>query len=177
MEWIEHGERSVYESPWVSLRLVDVEVPGGARFEHHVIRRHLPAAGVVVHDPARGVLLLWRHRFITRTWGWEIPAGRVEQGEAVIEAAAREVLEETGWAPGPLRPLFGYHPANGISDLRFELFVADGAEHVGEPSDPSEADRVEWVPVPRVRELVREGRVGDGLSLTTLLWWLLHEAP
>ena len=70
MEWVEHGERSLYESAWVSLRLVDVEVPGGARFDHHVVRRSQPAAAVVVHDPARGVLMLWRHRFITRTWGW-----------------------------------------------------------------------------------------------------------
>ncbi len=177
MEWIQHGERSVYESPWVSLRLVDVEVPGGDRFEHHVIRRHLPAAGTVVHDVARGVLLLWRHRFITDTWGWEVPAGRVEQGEAAIEGAAREVLEETGWRPGPLRPLLGYFPTNGISDGRFELFVADGATYVGEPSDPSEADRVEWVPVERVRELLRTGDIRDGLSLTALLWWLLHEWP
>ena len=177
MEWIEHGERSLYESPWVSLRLVDVEVPGGPRFEHHVVRRHLPAAGVVVHDPARGVLLLWRHRFITRSWGWEVPAGRVEEGEELAEAAAREVLEETGWRPGPLRPLTGYHPTNGLSDARFELFAADGATHEGEPTDPSEAERVEWVPVPRVRELVRQGAVRDGLSLTALLWWLLHESP
>jgi 8-oxo-dGTP pyrophosphatase MutT (NUDIX family) len=177
VEWIEHGERAIYDSPWVSLHLVDVEVPGGARFEHHVVRRDLPAAGAVVHDPQRGVLLLWRHRFITRTWGWEIPAGRVEVGEELGSAAAREVLEETGWEPGALRPLFGYHPTNGLSDQRFEIFVADGATHVGEPSDPSEADRVEWVPVDEVRRLVRAGEVRDGLSLTALLWWLQHEAP
>ena len=176
MEWIEHGERAIYDSPWVSLHLVDVEIPGGERFEHHVLRRDLPAAGVVVHAPDRGLLLLWRHRFITRTWGWEIPAGRVEAGEDVMAAAAREVLEETGWRPAGLRPLFGYHPTNGMSDLRFELFHADGATHVGEPTDPSESERVEWVPVERVRELVRSGAVGDGLSLTALLWWLLHEA-
>jgi 8-oxo-dGTP pyrophosphatase MutT (NUDIX family) len=176
MEWIQHGERSLYESPWVSLRMVDVEVPGGERFEHHVIRRHLPAAGTVVHDPERGLLLLWRNRFITRTWGWEIPAGRVEEGEAAIEGAGREVLEETGWQPGPLRPLFGCFPTNGISDGRFELFAADGATYVGEPSDPSEADRVEWVPVEQVRQLIRDGQVQDGLSLTALLWWLLESA-
>jgi 8-oxo-dGTP pyrophosphatase MutT (NUDIX family) len=177
VEWVEHGERSLYESPWVSLRLVDVEVPGGARFDHHVVRRHQPAAAVVVHDPALGVLMLWRHRFITRTWGWEVPAGRVEEGEPLAAGAAREVLEETGWEPGPLRHLTGYHPENGLSDTRFEVFAADGARHVGEPSDPSEADRVEWVRLPVVRELVRSGQVQDGLSLTSLLWWLLHEAP
>ncbi|MCU1592772.1 MAG: hydrolase, partial [Frankiales bacterium] len=131
----------------------------------------------VVHDPARGVLLLWRHRFITRTWGWEIPAGKVEEGEEVLEAAAREVLEETGWQPSGVRPLFGYHPSNGISDLRFEIFTASGATYVGEPTDPSESERVEWVPVERLRQLVRDREIGDGLSLTALLWWLLHEAP
>lgn len=172
MEWIEHGERSIYDSPWVSLHLVDVEVPGGARFEHHVVRRDLPAAGVVVHDPARGLLMLWRHRFITRTWGWEIPAGRVEVGEELAAAAGREVLEETGWQPGRLTHLFGYHPANGMTDQRFEIFVADGASYVGEPSDPSESERVEWVPIDDVRGHIQSGGIGDGLSLTAILFWL-----
>ncbi len=176
MEWTQHGQRWVYESDWVSLALVDVEVPGGSRFDHHVVRLPRPAAGVVVHDrrPDVGdsVLLLWRHRFITGTWGWEVPAGAVDDGEAPVEAAAREVLEETGWAPGPLTHLHGYHPSNGLSDQRFELYAADGATHVGEPSDPSESERVEWVPVARVRRLIRDGAVTDGLSLSALLWWL-----
>ena len=175
MEWIEHGERSLYESPWVSLHLVDVEVPGGDRFEHHVIRRKLPAAGAVVAG-SDGLLLIYRHRFITGAWGWEIPAGKVEEGEAPIDAAAREVLEETGWQPGPLRHVFGYHPTSGISDLRFEVFAADGATYVDEPTDPAESSRIEWVPLDRVRELLRTEAVQDGLSLTALAWWLLHEA-
>lgn len=171
-----HGSRTLYDSPWVGLALVDVEVPEGPRFEHHVVRLPRPAAGCVVHDPGRGVLLLWRHRFITGTWGWEVPAGGVDIGEAAAQAAAREVLEETGWRPGPLRPLHGYHPSNGLSDQRFELFTASGATHVGAPSDPGESSRVEWVPVPEVRALVRRGEVQDGLSVTALLWWLAFEA-
>jgi 8-oxo-dGTP pyrophosphatase MutT (NUDIX family) len=177
VEWTVHGERSVYESPWVSLRLVDVEVPDGPRFDHHVVRTPRPAVGVVVHEAGRGVLLLWRHRFITDTWGWEVPAGGVDPGESLDVAAAREVLEETGWAPGPLRRLHGYHPSNGLSDQRFELFAADGAAYVGEPTDPAESSRIEWVPAARVRELVRTGEVLDGMSLTALLWWLAVEPP
>ena len=175
MKWTVHGERSIYSSAWVSLALVDVEVPDGPRFEHHVVRRALPAVGAVVHDPDRGVLLLWRHRFITDTWGWEVPAGGVDAGESSEQAAAREVLEETGWEAGPLRRMHGYHPSNGLSDQRFELFAADGARHVGDPSDPGESERVEWVPVERVRELVRDGQVLCGLSLSALLWWLAFE--
>jgi 8-oxo-dGTP pyrophosphatase MutT (NUDIX family) len=107
MKWTVHGERVIYDSPWVRLALTDVEIPGGPRFEHHVVRMPAQAAGTVVADPTRGVLLLWRHRFTTDTWGWEVPAGRIDEGESPIEAAAREAYEETGWQPGPLTPLSG----------------------------------------------------------------------
>ena len=175
-----HGERSVYDSDWVSLSLVDVEVPDGARFDHHVVRLPRPAVGVVVAGAGPtgedSVLLLWRHRFITGSWGWEVPAGGVDPGEDLETAAAREVLEETGWEAGPLRRMHGYHPSNGLSDQRFELFAADGASYVGEPTDSSESSKVEWVPVATVRELLAGGRVVDGLSLTALLWWFAFEA-
>lgn len=176
MKWVVHGERLVYDSPWVRLALTDVEIPDGPRFEHHVIRMPAEAAGTVIHDADRGVLLLWRHRFTTDTWGWEVPAGRIDEGETPIEAAAREAFEETGWRPGPIRPLTSYFPHNGTSDATFHLFAADGATHVGPPSDPTESERVEWVPLDVVRDEIRAGRVGDGLSLTALLWWFAVEA-
>ncbi|MFD2080995.1 ADP-ribose pyrophosphatase YjhB, NUDIX family [Actinopolymorpha cephalotaxi] len=175
MRWTVHGEREIYSSDWVRLTLVDVEVPGLRRFDHHVLRMPRPAAGVVVHDPERGLLLLYRHRFITDTWGWEIPAGGVDAGESPAQAAGREVLEETGWRPGPLRELAAYHPSNGIADQRFHLFLADGATRVGAPSDPSEAERVEWVPLPEVRRIVRDGRMRDGLSFTAVLYALAFD--
>ena len=171
MRWTVHGERSLYESEWMSLRLVDIELPSGARFEHHVLRIPAEASAAVVHDPERGVLLLRRHRFITDSWGWEIPGGRIDEGETPAEAAARETLEETGWRPGPLRPLFSYHPLSGGVDQTFHVFAAESAVEEGEP-DVDEAERVEWVPVGRVRELIRGGAVTDGYSLTALLWFL-----
>lgn len=169
MEWTVHGERSLYDSAWMRLALVDVELPSGARFEHHVLRMPAEAAGVVVDDPERGVLLLWRHRFITDTWGWEIPAGRVDEGETPEQAAARETLEETGWRPGALRHLVTYHPHNGTSDATFHVHLAVEATHVGAPTDPDEAERIEWLSWDEVRAEIRAGRVRDGLSLTGLL--------
>jgi 8-oxo-dGTP pyrophosphatase MutT (NUDIX family) len=170
MQWTVHGERAIYRSPWVNLHLVDVEIPGGPRFEHHVVRMPFPAVGTLAHDPDRGILLLHRHRFIPDTWGWELPAGRAEEGESLEEAARRECVEETGWAPGRLRHLVTYRYAHGVSDGRFALFLADGAERLGEPTDTAEADRIAWLPVPEVRALVAEGHITDGLSLTALLW-------
>lgn len=172
MRWDVHGERAVYESEWIKLVLVDVEIPGGERFEHHVVRMPSPAAGCVVHDPDRGVLLLWRHRFITDTWGYEIPAGKVDEGETPIEGAARECLEEAGWRPHNLKPMGSYFPSNGLNDQRFHVFLSDGATYVGEPSDPSESERVEWVPLDDVRRHLAEGRITEGMSVTGLLWLL-----
>ncbi len=104
MRWKIHGERPIYENSWVNLWLTDVETPDGNRWEHHVVKlRHLAVAAVV--NERREVLMMWRHRFITDAWAWELPMGLVEEGETPPEAAAREVLEETGWRPGPIKPL------------------------------------------------------------------------
>jgi 8-oxo-dGTP pyrophosphatase MutT (NUDIX family) len=174
MRWIVHGERSVYTSPWVSLRLADVEIPGGGRFEHHVVRVPREAAGCVVHDPDRGVLLLWRHRFITDTWGWEIPAGAVDEGESAADAAAREVREETGWRPGPVEHLVTFHPSNGLSDQRFHTFLARGAEREGDPVDVGEAERVAWRSPDEIRADIAGNQMPDGLSLAALLYALTY---
>lgn len=169
MRWTVHGERAIYTSPWVSLHLADVEIPGGERFEHHVVRARGPAAGTIVHRDG-AILLLYRHRFITDSWGWEIPAGGADPGEALEDAARRECIEETGWAPGRLRHLTSYYYANGLCDGQFALFLADSAERVGDPVDVAEFERIEWVPVSEVRALIERGEMPDGLSLTALLW-------
>jgi 8-oxo-dGTP pyrophosphatase MutT (NUDIX family) len=172
MKWTVHGERSIYDSEWMRLTLVDIELPSGPRFEHHVMRMPSQAAGVVVDSPEHGVLLLWRHRFITDSWGWEIPAGRIDPGETAMEAAARETVEETGWRPGPLTPMTTYFPHNGSSDATFSLFVAETATLVGDPTDPDEAESVEWLSWNDVRAEIDADRVRDGLSLTALLYRL-----
>ncbi len=174
MRWTVHGERTLYDSEWVRLALSDVEIPAigdlpAKRFEHHVVRMPAPAAGVVVHDE-RGVLLLWRHRFITDSWGWEVPAGKVDPGESAEFAAAREVLEETGFQPGRLKHLCSYTPVSGVGDHRFELYETSSASYIGEPTDPAEAERIEWVAVADVRNEIANGRVNNGLTLTALLW-------
>lgn len=182
--WQVLGERTLYDSPWVSLHLIDVVQPGGHRYEHHAVRQPAPAVACLVTrtDPdarevedapgdAVEVLLLWRHRVVTDTWGWEVPAGRVEAGETLEVAAARETLEETGWTVTGVRHLTGFHPIGGVGDHRFEVCTGTAGEQVGVP-DPAEADRVEWVGSAAARELVRTGQVSEGLTLVALLWLL-----
>jgi 8-oxo-dGTP pyrophosphatase MutT (NUDIX family) len=100
----------------------------------------------------------------------------VNRGEDPAEAARREVLEETGWEPGPLKLLCSYGADVGISDARFHLYLADGASWQGPPADATEAARVAWIPLSEVRELLDRGQVDDGASITALLY-LLAFAP
>ncbi|KAB2378095.1 NUDIX hydrolase [Actinomadura montaniterrae] len=168
MRWTVHGERSIYDSPWMDVRLADVELPDGRRFDHHLVRVR-PAAGVAAVDGAGRVLLIWRHRFITGAWGWEIPGGRVEDGEDPAESAARELVEETGYRAGPLEHLLAVRPSPGLHDGVHHVFRADGAERVGEPTDV-EAERIEWVPLASVPELAARGEIGSGSTLSGLLF-------
>ncbi|MDX3784763.1 NUDIX hydrolase [Streptomyces europaeiscabiei] len=175
MEWKTHGERQIYTNKWVNLCLVDVQQPDGRRWEYHVVRlRHLAVAAVV--NDRQEVLMMWRHRFITDSWAWELPMGLVEEGESPEEAAAREVLEETGWRPGPIKPLVYAEPANGITDSQHHVFRADGATHVGPPTEMNEPDRIEWIPLSEVRAMIDRREIVSSGTLVGLLYVLMDEA-
>ena len=107
-----------------------------------------------------------------RPWGWELPGGWVNLGEDPAEATRREVLEETGWEPGPLKLLCSYGADVGISDARFHLYQAEGATFQGPPADTTEAAQVAWIPLSEVHELLNRGQVDDGASITALLYLL-----
>lgn len=169
MQWTVHGRRTIYDSPWISLDLVDVEQPDGQRYEQHVVRMARPVAGTVITDGGGHVLLMWRHRHVTGTWGWEIPTGRIEDGETPEDAAAREAEEETGWRPGPLRLLVASQPSNGSIDTVHYLYHADSAEYVGPPADRTEAERIEWVPLTEIRGRIAKGEIVSGPTLIGLL--------
>ncbi|MBE1587503.1 NUDIX hydrolase [Nonomuraea angiospora] len=176
MRWQVHSERSLYADPWLDIRVADVELPDGRRLDHRLVRI-APGAGAVVTDGQDRVLLIWRHRFITDTWGWEIPLGQVDEGEMPQAAAAREVEEETGWRPGPLRPLLSIQPTNGFTDSLHHVYHADSATRIGPPSDPCEAERVEWMQASRIRKLIENGEIVCGTTMSALLYLLVEHLP
>jgi 8-oxo-dGTP pyrophosphatase MutT (NUDIX family) len=175
MRWTVHGTRSVYQSPWVEVWLDDVELPDGKRIEHHNIKFPRPSVAVVVVDQDH-TLLLWRHRYITNTWGWEIPAGWAEPGEDLAATAVREVREETGYMLRNVEPLTTYHAMTGISDQQFNIFLCTETTHDGEPTDTAEATRIEWAPLADISKLAASGQITDGPSLTGLSYYFgIHQ--
>jgi 8-oxo-dGTP pyrophosphatase MutT (NUDIX family) len=166
-QWLDRGDTVIYDSAWVQLVTTDVVMPDGTQIDHHVVRLPRPAAGTIMIDEGR-VLLLWRHRFITDSWGWEIPAGAVDAGESAEQAARREAAEESGWRPRTVEHLCAFHPANGVLDQVFHIYTSRDAEHLGEPTDVNEAARIEWRPIETVRASLLGGEITDGLSFGAL---------
>ncbi|HLU28149.1 MAG TPA: NUDIX hydrolase [Glycomyces sp.] len=168
MRWQVHSERTLYRDRWVHLRTAEVELPDGRRLDHRLVETG-PGAGTVLLAEGRA-LLLWRHRFITDTWGWEIPIGGIEPGETPEAAARRETEEETGWRPtGAMTPLIRTRPSPGLMATEHHVFHAEGARRIGEPKDAFESERVEWVPLADVRSLIAKGHISSGTTLVALL--------
>ncbi len=167
--WQVHGERLIYDNPWVQLALVDVEPPGGKRFDHHVVRLSRAAIALVVDDKDR-VLMMWRYRFVPARFGWELPGGIIESGENGADAAAREVEEETGWRPSTLRHLVTFQPMVGMVDSPHEVYVAHGATKVSEPRlDADEAAEVAWIPLTDISGMVERDELLGAGTLVALL--------
>jgi 8-oxo-dGTP pyrophosphatase MutT (NUDIX family) len=170
-EWVTHGERRIYENKWVTVSLVDVELPDGQRFEHHKVSMPSAAMAAVLDDDGR-VLLMWRHRFISNTWNWELPGGVVEDGEEPAETIAREIEEELGYHARSLEHVVTFQPMIGTLDSPHHVFIARGADHIGEPTEKTEMQRMEWIPLEQVPTLIQNGEISNSGSLVALLYVL-----
>lgn len=166
----------VYDSPWCSLRRDVLELPGGAEQEYHVYEISNAACVVPVRADGR-VVLIGQHRHPHGRTHWEIPAGRIADGERPRTCAERELLEETGYAAGRWVELPGFYPTNGISAHYAHAFVALDCSHVAAPATDLTEQLVVRVFTPdEIDRLVTAGRIQDGFAVIGLSHYLRARA-
>lgn len=144
-------------------------MPSGATLDHYLLRLP-PVVLTAVLDDRERVLLLWRHRFIPDTWGWELPSGiATDPAEDLADAACRQALAESGWQPVAPRLLLTLEPYSGLTDSVCHVFWTDRAAFRGDPAADFEAERIEWLPLSDVPALVADGQIRAAGTAAALL--------
>jgi ADP-ribose pyrophosphatase len=159
----------VYRSRWVNLYVDKVRFPNGRVIErHHLLDFEIPSVIAVVEDDRDRVLLVRVCRYTTGSTNWELPAGGVEVGETVIEAAQREVLEETGYETVDHRPVYSYYPMNGMANKVMHV-VRCRAAHRARNFDRGEVSQVRWFSKGELTQMIEDKTMSDGPSLIAFL--------
>jgi 8-oxo-dGTP pyrophosphatase MutT (NUDIX family) len=164
-ERIQRGE-TIYADRYQ--RLYRVTADFGTFQKHYCVNDTGVRAGLVaVRDDA--VLLVRQYRLLLDDLSWEIPGGRVDEGETPAEAALRECREETGVICRQPQPLIFYQAGLDISHCPTHVFYAT-PERLGTPvCDRREVVACEWVPLARCREMIARRQLVDGLTIMGLL--------
>lgn len=161
----------IYDSYWCGLRRDQLELQDGKLQEYHVFEIH-DAVAVVPVLPDGSIVMLWQYRHPLGRTHWEVPAGRVDEGESPAQAAERELLEETGYRARRIVRLGAFHPTNGISPHRAELFAALECELVQRPEPgPCEKLSVHVLGEREVRTRLARGDFEDGFTALALFYY------
>jgi 8-oxo-dGTP pyrophosphatase MutT (NUDIX family) len=131
---------------------------------------------VVALTPDDEIVLVWQYRFGTDALSLEIPGGVIDPGEDPLEAAARELFEETGYTAEAFEPLLEVEPNPAIQNNRCFTFLARGARFGGSTRfDPMEELETALLPAARLPELLDSGQVSHALVQAPLeAFWRKH---
>jgi ADP-ribose pyrophosphatase len=162
--------RELYSGKIISLNRDTVRLPNGTTAEMDIARH--PGASAVVpfmsgplgDEPQ--VLLLRQYRYAAGGYLYEIPAGRLDEGETPMQCAARELKEETGCTADHIEPMTSILTTPGFTDEVIHLFMAAGLTH-GEHS--READEFVDLVIMRLSEALERISRGDITDSKTVL--------
>jgi ADP-ribose pyrophosphatase len=159
----------VFNGKLLQVRSDRVRLPDGTESVREYI--HHPGAAMVVAFLDERMLLLERQfRYPLRRHFIELPAGKIDPGEAPFDTARRELKEECGYEASEWRHLATLHPGIGYTDERIELYLARGLTHVGHALDEGEFLEVFPATIDEALEWVRQGRITEAKAVTGLLW-------
>jgi len=162
------GTRDVYRGRILHLTIEDVTLPNGHSTPLEIVR-HPGAAAVVALDLEGRVTLLRQYRHATGGYLWEVPAGKLDPGEAPATCAARELEEEAGLAATHLELLGSIVTCPGFCDEVIHLFLATGLRAVPTRRGTDEViDAMKSVALREALDMIRDGTIRDAKTIAAL---------
>jgi len=159
----------VYQGGLLKVREDRVQLHDGREARREYIQH--PGAVMIIALLDESTLLLERqYRYPLRRHFYELPAGKMETGEAPLRTAQRELVEECGYEAGSWRQLATLHPCIGYSDERLELYLARDLTHVGHALDDGEFLEVVPTSIAGALNRVRSGDITEVKTVIGLLW-------
>jgi ADP-ribose pyrophosphatase len=166
------SSRTVYRGPvfWVSTDYV-VE-PGGIKVRRDLIHHSGSIVVLALDDTGKvpRVLLERQYRHAANDHLWELPAGRIDPGEKELQAAKRELIEETGYRADRWRRILKFYASPGFVAETMAVYLATGL-HAGE-SQPEDDEIIHkrMLPLPRVVNMILKGTIRDAKTISSVLW-------
>jgi ADP-ribose pyrophosphatase len=170
------NSKTVYEGPVFGIRRDEVIEPSGVRTTREVIT-HPGSVVVLPVLPDGRILLIQQYRHAAHQYLWELVAGRIDAGESPREAAARELIEETGYRAKSLRVFLYMFPTPGFLEEKMYILLAKGLT-AGE-AEPEEDEKIISRAYNRkkLEEMIRTGKLRDAKSVAGILFYFRFLAP
>jgi len=138
--------------------------PDGFEIKRAIVQHGGSAVMMPVDDRGR-ILLVRQYRLPARQYMWELPAGRLDEGETPLQAARRELAEETGFRATKWQKVAMFFPSPGFLAEKMTIFLATGL--TAGASAPMEDERIEtrWFSPREVGQMIRAGKIIDAKTM------------
>ncbi len=166
------SSREAYRGPVFRVTTDFVQEPDGIQARRDVVRHQGSVVVLAVDDSDSEpkVLLERQYRHAAQDYLWELPAGRIDDGESEMAAARRELLEETGYAARQWKRVLKFYASPGFLDETMALYLARGLRAGTARPEDDEVIQARLVPLSEAVDMVGRGTVKDAKTIAGILW-------
>lgn len=159
-----------YDNRWINVTEYQVINPGGGQGIYGKVHFKNKAIGIIPVDAEGNTWLVGQWRYTLNEWSWEIPEGGGPLYEDPLEAAKRELQEETGLIATRWTMIQRTHLSNSVSDEEGFIFLAEELSQEKNNLEETEADLKVWrLPFKEAYQMVLDGKITDSLSVIGIL--------